>query len=447
LLLVATGGSDGVLDLNRRTREFPEPAPSGAVTASGVAAIAHLEAQRGAGAEFLLVPSSELWRLDEDRELDRHLRQRYPLVHSSDSGMLFDLRQRELETRTVWDQLRAILARCERELDRDPAVLDWKTGLGIAGQFPELAVFSPLGEGFSLPYPDETIDVVTIPASASAAERAEAWRVAQVAVTVVPEGPEGGSAVEVDWKTTGDAAWRTASVIVPCQSAGESVRTLLVSLRETLSGYEAEIVVAHDAAALATVPALRRWEGVDGRVRLVEVESRASPGAACNAAASSCESNVLVFLTHAACLLPEWLTPLMRIFRERPDAGAVGAKVLTFHGELLHAGSELLPDGSTHTFGRGADPNSPVHSCVRPVDFISPALLATSRELFAGLGGFGPGVDSIPFLEYCARLGARGRRVYYQPETVAVLPRRSHTTHGLSMNGRHGALSVGLGEG
>src|SRR4051794_25706788 len=97
LLLVASGGRAGVLGLNPRTRESPEPAPPGAATASGVAAIAHLEAQRAAGAEFLLVPGSELWRLDEDRELDRHLRQRHPLVHSSDSGMLFDLRQRELE--------------------------------------------------------------------------------------------------------------------------------------------------------------------------------------------------------------------------------------------------------------------------------------------------------------------------------------------------------------
>ena len=46
MLLVASGGHDELLRLSGRAREFPDPGSPSSYGASGLAAIAHLEAQR-----------------------------------------------------------------------------------------------------------------------------------------------------------------------------------------------------------------------------------------------------------------------------------------------------------------------------------------------------------------------------------------------------------------
>jgi len=63
-------------------------------------------------------------------------------------------------------------------------ILDWRTGLGLREQFPDLSVFAPLKDGLPLPYPDGTIDVVAIPDAATPEVVAEAHRVAGLAVAV-----------------------------------------------------------------------------------------------------------------------------------------------------------------------------------------------------------------------------------------------------------------------
>lgn len=438
--LLASGGDDQLLSVHPRAREFPEPAATRAREASGLAAIAHLEAQRAKGADFLLVPERELWRLDEDTAFNRHLRQRYRLLADEDDvAMLFALRAGRPEETTIWEDLRRLVADCERELDRDPVILDWRTGHGLRAQFPDVRIFSPLADGPALPYPDETIDVVALSASAIAPEIAEARRIASLAIVRLPQvsnGPTSRSSIEVEWKSTGHAGAERGAVIVPCLGPSESVSELLFSLRETLSGFEIEIVLAHEPTPGEALPSLQEWAGVDQRVRLLEVPHGAPAATACNAAASSCDGEILVFVAPVACPLPGWLHPLLRTFRDRPDAGAVGAKVLTFHGELLHAGGELLADGSSHAVGLRGDPNSPLYSCVRAVDFTSPALFATPRDAYTALGGFGGEAGPGPFLDYCARLGGKGYGVYYQPEAATVLFDRSEQAAASQFNGR-----------
>ncbi len=445
VLLVASGGEDELLEIAPHVREFPAPACGHG--ASGTAAIAHLEAQRARGSEFLLIPDTEQWRLDEDTIFDRHLRQRYPVLEHGNDALLFDLRQRQVETTTIWDELRVVVARCEQELDRDPAVLDWGTGLGLRGEFPELSVFSPLDQEPVLPYADETVEIVALPSSATGEEIDEARRVARFAIVTVAEAADGQRphGLDVEWKRAGDAGVKSAAVIAPCLGAAETIASLLFSLRETLAGSDVEVVLPHSADALENVPALEAWGSSDERVTLLELAPQDSIAAACNAGAAASGADVLAFVAPVSCPLAGWLQPLLGTFRDRPDADVVGGKVLTSHGELVHAGGELLADGSAHAAGLGIHPDAPLLSCVRVVDMVSPALLATTREAFEALDGFGSEHGSLPFLDYCARIGTQGRRAYYQPEAAVVLidDMGSFTRH--SSNGRSGAF-VGAGE-
>ena len=122
------------------------------------------------------------------------------------------------------------------------------------------------------------------------------------------------------------------------------------------------------------------------------------------------------------CLLPDWLPALVRSFHGRRTVGAVGGKILSFHGELVHAGGHLFADGSPHTAGLGASPDAPAYLCARQIDYVSPALLATRRAVFEAVGGFSTAQAASAFsVEYCLRLWDRGYRVRFQPESAAVL--------------------------
>src|SRR5438874_893288 len=73
--------------------------------------------------------------------------------------------------------LERVVAEFAARYDRDPAILDWDTGLQIATAFPHLAVFSPPIAGDSLPYLDRSVDIVVL-RQAEAAKLPDALRVA-----------------------------------------------------------------------------------------------------------------------------------------------------------------------------------------------------------------------------------------------------------------------------
>jgi glycosyltransferase involved in cell wall biosynthesis len=95
-LLVVTLGDDELVQLgNKNASHFPqntdghyaaEPLPDCA------AAVAHLEALRDQGAEYLLVPAPMIPWLDQYEELKEHLNQYYAVnLHQEDAGLLFTL--------------------------------------------------------------------------------------------------------------------------------------------------------------------------------------------------------------------------------------------------------------------------------------------------------------------------------------------------------------------
>jgi len=99
IVLVASKGDDELTRIDGRTAwHFPRTEDgvySGYHPADAESAIASLEAERGRGADFLLVPPPTLWWLDFYAELRAHLEGRYTLaVRDQRAGALFDLRVR-----------------------------------------------------------------------------------------------------------------------------------------------------------------------------------------------------------------------------------------------------------------------------------------------------------------------------------------------------------------
>jgi len=96
-VVVISNGDDDLLKLNERQgRHFPQD-DQGEYTryypVDSVAVIAHLEALRAKGADYLVLPSTALWWLEHYDEFRQHLMQHYrAVVQQEDTCLIFDLR-------------------------------------------------------------------------------------------------------------------------------------------------------------------------------------------------------------------------------------------------------------------------------------------------------------------------------------------------------------------
>lgn len=94
-ILVVSKGDPALLHLDKReAAHFPQADDgnyAGHYPADSAAAISHLEALRGKGAQFLLFPNTAFWWLQHYDEFHQHLGQRYPRVWSDDICVIYRL--------------------------------------------------------------------------------------------------------------------------------------------------------------------------------------------------------------------------------------------------------------------------------------------------------------------------------------------------------------------
>jgi hypothetical protein len=95
-VLVVSRGDDALLRLEeRRADHFPQTdggTYAGHHPADSAAAIAHVEALRARGAQYLLFPVTAFWWFEHYRDFRRHLEERYPIVlYRQDACALFAL--------------------------------------------------------------------------------------------------------------------------------------------------------------------------------------------------------------------------------------------------------------------------------------------------------------------------------------------------------------------
>ena len=108
---------------------------------------------------------------------------------------------------------------------------------------------------------------------------------------------------------------------------------------------------------------------------------------------------------------------------KRDDVGAVGGRLVYPDGRLQEAGGLVFRDGSAAKFGYGdREPDFPLFTVPREVDYCSGCLLAFRRDFFLESGGFDPeyGFGFYEDTDFCFRVRALGRVVLYEPESVIV---------------------------
>jgi GT2 family glycosyltransferase len=429
VLAVISRGDDNLRRLyGRKAWHFPQNAQgayAGFYPANGVAAIAHLEALKARGATHLLIPETSLWWLETYPDFRSHLDRRYDRVNRIEGLLtIYALQPPEFDADAPLRHIEEIIAAFRHYVRREPAILDWDSGLELARAFPQLTVFSPPEKDGVLPYLDESIDLVAAPAGLPAM-LAEADRVAHGAVIAVGGGKTLTECpIEVKWRPRGIAAKRLkTSIIIPVFNGLSLTQNCLRTLGETLPrGFDVEVFVVDDASTDGTAEWLANAAG-PLPLQVIRNETNAGFIANCNRAAEAAGGDILLFLNNDTLLLPGWFLPILQTFREYPDAGAVGGRLLFPDGRIQEAGGIVFRDGSAAHFGRDDyQLNEEVYNVVREVDYCSAAMLATPRRLFREIGGFDPryGFGYFEDTDYCFQVRTKGLKVYCQPQSTIV---------------------------
>lgn len=419
-VLVISKGDDELLRLyGRRAWHFPGAADGsylGYHPKSGTAAVLHLEALRASGAQFLLIPASALWWLDHYAGFRAHLDGRYrEVVRNDDVCRIYSLAEVD-DPAPSRHSVPDLIDELTDLLCREPVLLDCTAGGLDRGRLDHATVMRYHGPG-ELPYMTASIDVVAVDAAANGLVD-EAKRVAEFAVVEMAAGQP-----LVHRRQVRDER-RRVSVIVPVYDGINHTRACLSSLRTTLPNHlDVEVVVVDDCSGDGTQELLERLAGADPRLRVVRHAENRGYLHSANAGAERASGDFLVFLNNDTVLVPGWLTALLRVFRDHPDAGVVGGRLVYPDCRLQEAGGLVFSDGSAAKLGYGdPDCDDPLFTFLREVDYCSGALLATTRELFSLVGGFDDryGFGYYEDVDYCFAARSNGRRVFYQPESTIV---------------------------
>ena len=418
---VATGGDERLLSLlDCTTCHFPRASDGdyGGDRARGeTALIANLEALRAAGADFLFVPADQRSLLERNLRFHAHLGEYPRTLDSEELGVCFSLDSPD--SSKAWRrELAELEESVERETGREGSILDWDSGLQLRQELPACSVFAFTGP--ELPHLDQSVDVVALVPS-SEERLAEAKRVARHAVLEVPAD---GASPRVDRSASFVEETPSVSIIIPCHGQLEHTQACIRALGETLpTSFLGEIIIVDDASDPDTVAGLEELAASNSRVTLLRNEVNQGFLASVNRAVGEATGEFVVLLNNDTIPLPGWLPPLLAPFRDRDDVGAVGGRLIYPDGRLQEAGGLVFRDGSAAKFGWGdPEPDFPLFTVPREVDYCSGCLLAFRRDFFLESGGFDPeyGFGFYEDTDFCFRVRTLGRVVLYEPESVIV---------------------------
>jgi GT2 family glycosyltransferase len=217
----------------------------------------------------------------------------------------------------------------------------------------------------------------------------------------------------------------TVAVIIPFRDQAALTVACLDSL-EVAPGYPiAEVVLVDNGSTDPETVALRRRLAGRPRTRLLDELGPFNWAAINNMAAATCTTDMLLFLNNDTTAASDgWLHALVEQ-AQRPEIGAVGARLLYPDGRLQHAGTVLGLGGPAGHLFAGMPPGDMGYfgwdRVIREYSAVTAACMLVRRQVFEEVGGFDE-VLAVAFndVDFCIRVGLAGYRVLYTPHAVLI---------------------------
>ncbi len=213
------------------------------------------------------------------------------------------------------------------------------------------------------------------------------------------------------------------SIIIPTRDQPAVLEHAIRSVRERTAYDRYEIlVVDNDSREQAT---LRLLDSLAAPCRVLRWPGAFNFSAINNLGARHAEGEQLVLLNNdVVALQPDWLSALLE-HAQRPDVGAVGAKLLYPDGRIQHAGVVLGVGGIAGRAFRllpGVPPAGPrLADLVRNCSAVTAACMMIRRAVFEQVGGFDEGLRvSLNDVDLCLRIRQAGYRIVYTPLATLI---------------------------
>jgi GT2 family glycosyltransferase len=216
------------------------------------------------------------------------------------------------------------------------------------------------------------------------------------------------------------------SVIVPFHNGAEHLRRCLRSLLETAGHEHWEAILVDNRSWDPNTRALLARHESDSRIRVLSYAGRFNWAAINNYAARQSNGAHLLFMNADVEGRSEgWMTAMLE-HAQRPEVGAVGARLLYPNGQVQHAGVVMGLGGGVawHAFCYCPEDRSGYFDqakVIRNYSAVTGACMMVRYEVFERLGGFGEDL-SVAYndVDFCLRLDDLGYRVVYTPYAELV---------------------------
>ena len=224
------------------------------------------------------------------------------------------------------------------------------------------------------------------------------------------------------------------SIIIPSRGASPLLKTCVNSILKLTLYPNYEIVIINNGPRPPGQFRYYRRLSKHPRIKITHYAETFNYAAANNFGARQASGEILVFLNNDTRVTsPTWLDELS-MWLQRPEIGAVGARLMHSDSTIQHAGVILgltgfaghifggLPENQFGIFGRA--------EWYRDLLAVTGACLAIRRQIFEQIGGFDENLTLCGNdVALCLKLVASGLRVVYNP-FVQLLHREAATRQG-----------------
>ena len=223
------------------------------------------------------------------------------------------------------------------------------------------------------------------------------------------------------------------SIIIPTLDRVEYLRRCIASIEEKTDYRDYEIIIVdNDSQNESTLEYLK-----NSRHRVIKCDAPFNFSLLNNLAAQQANGDYLLLLNNdTEVISSEWLSAMIE-HAQRPEVGAVGAKLLFPNGRIQHAGIVLGVDGAASHAHRNVDGFTGTGylnhaNVIRNYNAVTGACLMMRRNLFLSAGGLDELVFPVSFndVDLCLRLRQEGYLILYTP--YALLYHQESTTRGLN---------------
>ncbi len=227
--------------------------------------------------------------------------------------------------------------------------------------------------------------------------------------------------VAVDWRTHAFRVRREVaeskkiSIIIPNSQGDEALERCVESLSSKTDYSNYEILIIRSDNSPGAPSCLLRFPH-----RLLQFPGVPNDSAVKNYGAKESDAQWLLFLDDTVEIVdPEWLT-IMAEHIQRPEVGAVGARLLNPSGTVEHAGIVVGVNGTAQPAFCGFPAEHPGTNrqlqVTRNCSAVSSACLLTRREVFEQAGGFDESLSgALADVDFCLKIRRADYLIVYTP--------------------------------